>query len=220
MEIQITDYNNAQSLFIDSFSSEWQEINTGVDRTVIHLKASDQRGLVGTPIFDPVGTNRTLKEEFTNSEWNDNLTIPNEFRFLGTDVDFEKNGIIVEVQFSNYPFLLNNILRSELFFKANTVFDSQPVRSLILITKAGKFPSSNSTLYYEQAKLQLDSFSRYQLFSLPVRLVGLFPEVGVSNRVKWTEYDNPRYSRTIVEETYQDRVVNSVGKRYVFSDPT
>ncbi|MEH2284834.1 MAG: hypothetical protein V7K90_26540 [Nostoc sp.] len=56
---------------------------------------------------------------------------------------------------SNYPFLLNNTLRSELFFKAKTEFVGYPTNLVIIVTKALMFPASNSTLYYEQAVNQL-----------------------------------------------------------------
>lgn len=218
MQYRITDYNDASNLFVNKYSQEWEEIKLGIEETKIHLKASDQRGLVGTPIFDPVGTNKALKTEFKSNGWRDNLSIPKEFNFLGTDIDFEKEGIIVEVQFSNYPFLLNNILRSELFYKAKTVFNSKPSNSLIIITKAGKFPSSNSTLYYEQAKKQLDSFSKHQLFQIPTRLVGLFPKINQNNGIVWTKYDNPRYSRTVEEQSDETWRVEEDGKRYRFNN--
>lgn len=218
MEIQITDYNKAEIKFSGKNKADWDEIKSCISDTKIHLKASDQKGLVGNPIFDPVGTNQILKTKFISKGWKDNLAIPQEFKFLGTDIDFEKKGIIAEVQFSNYPFLLNNMLRSELFFKAKTKFDKSEVCALIIITKAGKFPSSNSTLYYEQAKKQLNSFNKYKLFTIPTRLVGLFPKSGAINKVTWTKYTNPRYSRKIEEQTDKDWLVEERRSRYGFSE--
>ncbi len=90
--------------------------------------------------------------------WLVNIPIPVDYSFLGTDIDFGKAGVIVESQFSNYPFLLNNTLRSELFFKAGTIFAGHPTQLVILITKALMYPASNSTLYYEQAVRQLTGF--------------------------------------------------------------
>lgn len=218
MKFQITDYNGSDDLFGNKLKPEWIEIYKSLVDTKIHLKASDQKGLVGNPIFDPVGTNHALKIAFISKGWKDNLPIPSEFKFLGTDIDFEKKGIIVEVQFSNYPFLLNNMFRSELFYKAGTVFHAEKSNSLIIITKAGKFPSSNSTLYYEQAKKQLDSYNKYQLFQLPTRLVGLFPKSGENNQVVWTKYDNPRYSRTIEEQSDKTWYVEEGKSRYGFTE--
>ena len=218
MEYQITDYNGANKLFGNGLAQEWKEIKETVETSKIHLKASDQRGKVGSAIFDPVGTNQTFKDLLTAKDWKGNLNIPLEFRFLGKGVDFEKNGIIIEVQFSNYPFLLNNIFRSELFNKSNTVFDKKPTNSLVIITKSGKFASSNSTLYYEQAKKQLDSFSKYKSFDVPIRLVGLFANNDADNEVVWTEYESARYSRTIENQSTKNMFVSELGRRYVFTD--
>lgn len=38
------------------------------------------------------------------------------------------------------------------------------------------FPASNSTLYYEQAVNQLTALIKYQVFDVPIRLIGLFEQ--------------------------------------------
>ena len=116
--------------------------------------------------------------------------------FLGK-VDFAKAGIIIEIQFSNYPFLLNNTLRSEFFFKAKIGLVGYPTNLLIMVTKALMFPASNSTLYYEQAVNQLTALGKYQVFDLPIRLVGLFEQQNTIVPIIWTEYLSKRYSRIV-----------------------
>jgi hypothetical protein len=83
----------------------------------VHLKASDQARKIGAPIWDAVGNNAAIKKKLIRLDWRPNIPISAPFKFLGTDVDFVKNGVVIEIQFSNYPFLLNNLLRCELFFK-------------------------------------------------------------------------------------------------------
>jgi hypothetical protein len=68
-------------------------------------------------------------------------------------------------------------------------------------------PASNSTLYYEQAKNQLDALSNYSVFSIPVRLIGLTENVDVPIKVKNVLYDNARYSRTENEVREHDAVI-------------
>ena len=73
----------------------------------LHLKQSDQAGIQGSLIFDPVGTNEFVKTRLRRHEnWLANPPIPDQLGFLGTDVDFVVNGMLVEIQFSNRPFLL------------------------------------------------------------------------------------------------------------------
>ncbi|MEA9913494.1 BglII/BstYI family type II restriction endonuclease [Xanthomonas campestris pv. raphani] len=196
MRIECTDYNNAAQVIAGSYGSQWTELERVLHAMPLHLKASDQARIQGRAIFDPVGTNQHIADELVPLGWQQNIVIPQDFKFLGTDVDFGKNGAVIEVQFSNYPFLLNNTLRSELFFRAQSVFHGAPTGLVIIVTKAGMFPSSNSTLYYEQAQKQLNALAQHGVFTVPIRLVGLFEDVG-RVRANWTGYSAARYSRTV-----------------------
>ena len=109
-----------------------------------------------------------------------------------------KAGIVAEAQFSNYPFLLNNLIRSELFVKAKIQLSEDSVALVVIITKAHMFPASNSTLYYEQAHLQLAALASHNVFSVPIRLVGLYSQIQQNVPAVFTKYSNPRYSRTII----------------------
>lgn len=211
MLIQYADYNGADTAITAAFSAEWQELEQVLGSMPLHLKASDQDGLQGNAIFDPVGTNSYVANALIRRKWKSGIAIPVEFDFLGKDIDFGKNGVVVEVQFSNYPFLLNNTVRSELFFRSETVFDVQPTRLVIIVTKAGMFPSSNSTLYYEQAVKQLDALAHHKVFTVPIRLVGLFEKTG-KVQATWTKYSAARYSRTVDGERTARTFVISNGR--------
>ena len=134
--------------------------------------------------------------------------IPAEYDFLGTDVDNGKAGVIVEVQFSNYPFLLNNTVRSELFFKDRIPLSGQPTEVVIIITKAHMFPASNSTLYYEQAQKQLKALAESRLYNVPIRLVGLFERKSAIASVKFTEYESVRHSRKVVSRIDRNYLIS------------
>ncbi len=173
----------------------------------LHLKASDQGGKQGRPIFDPVGTNEAIKAALDRHGWR-RIPIPAEFKFLGIDIDFGKGGVIAEAQFSNYPFLLNNTIRSELFFRSKIALAGEPTKLAVIITKAHMLSAANSTLYYEQAVHQLTSLAKYKVFDVPIRLVGLFVERTGIIPATWTGYSATRYSRT---------VDNRAGRRFVIS---
>ena len=196
MQIKVTDFNEAGEILASPSLTDWADIAAVLSELPLHLKASDQAGKKGTPIFDAVGTNQGIKDGLLSRGWKAGLAIPDQYRFLGTDVDFAKNEVIAEVQFSNYPFLLNNTIRSELFYRADLRFTHSIVRVVVIVTKAWMFPSSNSTLYYEQAAKQLSELHRNRIFNVPIRLVGLFAPMGQSTAM-WTEYSDPRYSRTV-----------------------
>lgn len=163
----------------------------------LHIKPSDQRGIQGELIFDPVGTNEYIKNALVKLKWQNNIIIPAEYRFLGRAIDFAKAGILLEIQFSNYPFLLNNTLRSELLFKAGTLFTNFSTKVVIIITKAQMFPASNSTLYYEQAAQQLKALIENHVFDVPMRLVGLFEPQNKTISAISNVYKEKRYSRIV-----------------------
>jgi len=201
MEIQYTDYNNANTIISNTFSLEWAEITETLNAIPLFLKSSDQKGIKGRLNFDPVATNEYLQNELESEHWSNKIRIPQRYNPLGTDVDFGKRNVILEVQFSNYPFLINNLIRSELFFKSSVeLIEKMPIKLLIIITKSKMFPSANSSLYYEQAKNQMDFLSQKNIFSIPLRLVGLFSKLG-NNIATWSKYSSTRYSRNVVQST-------------------
>jgi hypothetical protein len=196
VQLRITDFNAADTVFSTNHRAEWDEIAVSVSETTLHLKASDQASKVGAPIWDAVGTNAALKQRLVDRHWSANVPIPEPYKFLGTDFDFLKTGVLVEVQFSNYPFLLNNLLRSELFYKGKLALAASVVEAAVIVTKTKMFDASNSTLYYEQAQRQLVALADNGVFDVPLRLVGLFEDYGAVP-VVWTVYSAARYSRTI-----------------------
>lgn len=209
MLFDVRDFNGADTILQGPLQATWAQLDAVIKAMPLHLKASDQDGKQGTPIFDPVGTNEHLKRELTkHAIWKAGVPIPAKYDFLGKDVDFMAGSVLVEAQFSNYPFLLNNLLRSELFFKGGAALGAQAVQVAIIITKAKMFDASNSTLYYEQAEKQVAALSELQVFEVPIRLVGLKSPVNATVDAAWTTYDASRYSRTVLKrDSVQVKVV-------------
>lgn len=201
MQVMWSDFNGAKETIGERYGQEWAELEHTLKAMPLHLKASDQAGIQGRPIFDAVGTNEFIRDALLVKGWAHKIPIPPDWAFLGTDVDFGKRGIILEVQFSNYPFLLNNVLRSELFFKSQAPLAGAPMDVCIIVSKAKMFPASNSTLYYEQGIGQLRALSEKNVFDVPIRLVGLYEVIGAPVQLKWTEYSSSRHSRTVERRT-------------------
>jgi hypothetical protein len=197
MNIVVTDYNRSDELAKVDCATEWKELERVLTSLPLFLKASDQAGRQGSPIFDPVATNAFVRDALRGDfQWATNIPIPAEYAFLGTDIDAGKNGVMVEVQFSNYPFLLNNMLRSELFFQGKFRIGGRATVMAVIVTKGGMFPASNSTLYYEQAQKQLNALAKNKVFRVPLRLVGLESAKGNGVKAIWTE-GGARYSRDL-----------------------
>ena len=165
MEMKIESFNDTNNNF--------HELKNIIGNLPYFTKPSKQKNKVGDSVFDPVKTNNYFKDELTIQGWKPNVKIPSSFRHMGKDVDFLKDGIVMEVQFSNYPFLLNNIIRTELFRKSHMKLDDSLVRSLVIITKTKDIPSANSSLYYEQAKNQISSIIDHNMIDIPITLIGI-----------------------------------------------
>jgi hypothetical protein len=197
MNLAVTDYNEAAKIFAKTSAKEWTELETILQELPLCLKPSDQKGRRGNAIFDPVATNAFIREMLrARFAWVTNIPISAEYSFLGLDFDAGKNGVMLEVQFSNYPFLLNNMLRGELFYKGHFAIGTRATTVAVIVTKGGMFPASNSTLYYEQAKKQLDALAKNRVFTVPLRLVGLMSPTKGSVKALWTAA-GARYSRDL-----------------------
>ena len=116
MKFYFHDYNFNEN-FTHSNQDTLIELDLVIKQLDIYLKNSDQKGKKQSLIFDPKGTNYSLKELLNSKNWECNLKIPNKFNSLGKDIDFYKDNLLLEVQFSNYPFLLNNIIKVNYFIK-------------------------------------------------------------------------------------------------------
>lgn len=137
---------------------------------------------------------------------------PPEFAFLGKDVDFTKGGLVVEAQFSNYPFALNNIVRTTILMAERALLHEKPVSGLILITKGKMFPASQSTLYYEQAVKQMSALVKYGILAIPTRVVGLVENAGEVQAV-WTKYTKSQHSRVTKAQKSVVVKIEEIGAR-------
>lgn len=195
MDFVVADFNNAGAYYTGAGQSEWAELEAVVRAVPPCLQGSDQAGKQGDPIFDPKATNELLTTEARKRGWG-KVPVPATLTEFGVDWDAGKGGTLAEWQFSNYPFLWNNIIRSEAIVKGQIVLPGLlPIRALVVVTKSGLFPASNSTLYYEQAHAQITSVTKFGTFSIPIRLVGLVIPPGAAQvPCLWSVYGN-RYGR-------------------------
>lgn len=201
MDFLVEDFNGADAYYAAGGAAEWADLKDVVNRLPLYLQASQQAGIGGRPIFDPKSTNAFLTTEAKSKGWN-SIAVPNDLTEFGTDWDAGKGSTLAEWQFSNYPFLWNNVIRSEAVFKGKMKLGGlKLIQALIVVTKSGLFPSSNSTLYFGQAKAQLQGVMKFGTFSIPIRLVGLtIPDAATEVEVIWSEYAG-RYARDTLKQT-------------------
>ncbi len=198
MIYEFADFNGAAEYFDRAGAPYWAELDAVIDSVVPQFQPSDQRGKVGEPIFDPKATNARLTLEAADYGWNA-IPVPTELEQFGVDWDSGKGPILAEWQFSNYPFLWNNIIRTEAIYQSEAILPGlgQPVDALVVVTKSGRFPASNSTLYFEQALAQINTVTTLGVFKIPIRLVGLTIDPQADEvEIDWNGYAN-RYGRAL-----------------------
>ena len=209
------DFAGAAEFFAGSGSRRWAELDAVLTRARVHLQPSDQAGKRGIPIFDPKGTNRELTELAHDAGWN-SVPVPDALTEFGVDWDSGKGTVLAEWQFSNYPFLWNNIIRTQGVFASQTpLIGMSGIEALVIVTKSGIFPASNSTLYFEQARAQINAVMSFAAFTVPIRLVGLTVPPHVRRiECEWTTYAG-RYARVGVTETREFAVEwGRAGRKY------
>jgi hypothetical protein len=179
----------------------------------LHLQGSLQAKKVGSAIFDPKATNSHLRRATQERGWRV-IPVPSDLRAFGNEWDGGKRGTLAEWQFSNYPFLWNNCIRSEAVYKSGLRLPGlDAIKGLVIVTKSGLFPASNSSLYYEQAKAQLAAATKFDAFTIPIRLVGLTIASQVDRYdAIWTEYSD-RTSRTILQTAHITTTVTWAKRR-------
>ncbi len=195
MDFEVSDFNGADAYFSKAGAAEWSDLEAIVRSVPVCLQKSDQKGKQGSPIFDPKATNALLTQAARARGW-PAIPVPKELPEWGVDWDAGKGATIAEWQFSNYPFLWNNVVRIETVMKGGIALPGlKPIRALVVVTKSGAFPASNSTLYYEQARAQLAVVTRAKSVEFPIRLVGLMMRPGIKTlEVIWSDY-SARYGR-------------------------
>ena len=60
------------------------------------------------------------------------------------------------------------------FYKSKTKFNTIEIQLLVIITKGKTIPSSNSSLYYEQAISQINSFVEENIIMMPILVIGFY----------------------------------------------
>ncbi|MCC5951910.1 MAG: restriction endonuclease [Acidimicrobiia bacterium] len=200
MEYEIEDYQGAGHFFGAGGGGEpeWQSLAQILTAMPLFLKASGQQNIEGRPIFDPVATNAYLTTASVAAGWS-TILVPATLPF-GSDWEAGRNQTLAEWQFSNYPYLCNNVLRADVVFnEVIPLIGMGTLAGLVIVTRTWSVPASNGVLIFEQARAQLQRLATRN-FTVPVRLAGFrIPPGAQTTPATWTTYASAR-SRTPVHQ--------------------
>lgn len=193
---------NFQTFEINNFAArapaaQIEEVESVLKKLTLTVKLSGQAGKSSKYVFDPIAANGFITNGLFAKAW-ERIPIPSTWRPLGKDIDAGKLGVWGEIQFSNYPFFINNIVRANAMFLAK---ESLPpmgrINSVVIVTKSKMFDAAQSTLYYEQAVNQLELLASQ--ITVPVRIYGLTVPFGAKVNAVATKYQGET-SRTVVDQ--------------------
>jgi len=192
MRYIICSVNDGEDLLRTKFPSEHRDICTVLSTIVCPMKESQQSGKQGVWIFDPIGMNAILREQLTMRGWKAKVPLA-ERRKAGNDVDFYKNGVVIEAQFGNFAYLQSDVARLEaLHTGVVQLRGSPPVELGVLITVQKNMPRANSVSDFEIATTRAVIIAR----TIPLVVFGLdAPKAG--EEIILNRYQGQR-SRTLI----------------------
>jgi hypothetical protein len=184
------------------------EVEDVLKKMNLHVKLSNEKGKKDRLVFNPKGTNAHMKVHLAKKGWKNDIPIPADLSAFGIHVDHGKGGLLVETQFSNYPFFPNNVVRAHLFHARGTNFATMgKVEAALIVTKCKMFDASQSTLYYEQAVEQLKIMDALGLVKVPMRIVGVCVDRGVAVSAVESTYKEKNWDRKAIKhQTIKVRV--------------
>lgn len=172
MRFQTASFNQGDTYLSQHKSAEWSELADLLSRTVYNVQRCGQRNRENELIFSPSMTNAVLREELTQMGWISGIKLDNPGYDVGKDIDFYKNGILLEIQFAHYGILQADIVRMQGLYQQKYFLQNHlPVECGIELVVQNSMPTSNSVAHFDQATQRAAASAT----SLPLVIVGLHP---------------------------------------------
>lgn len=174
MRFEVADFNDGWAVLAKKHPAEWAELQAVLSETQYHVQLCNQKGRTEERIFSPSMANSALKDALLTRGWEAGVRIENSSYESGKDVDFFKNGVVLEVQFAHYGLLQADISRMEqLHTDVLRLAGGRKVSCGVEIVVTNGMPRSQSVAHMEQAQTRAAPIAR----TIPVALVGIQPPV-------------------------------------------
>lgn len=172
MRIEIHSVNDGEDYIARNHPIEWAEFNETLAQIPYHVQLCRQKGRENEMIFSPSMANAAIKELLLKKGWSAGVPIQNPSYQSGKDVDFYKNGVVLEVQFAHYGLMQADVGRME-DLRSGTLklAGALSVDSGIELVVTNKMPRSQSVAHLEQALTRAAPLAR----TLPLVLAGITP---------------------------------------------
>lgn len=181
MRYETEEVNNAMAFLQANRSAELNELFSVLDNALYQVQFCGQRGRETELIFSPSMSNTVLKDSFTSLGWEAGVPLANPGYDTGRDVDFYKNGVVVEVQFAHYGLCMTDISRMERLYSRSLQLQSNPsgaprhVVAGVEIVVDRHMPTSQSVAHMEQLRTRGAPVA----LTLPLLMIGILaPQPG------------------------------------------
>jgi hypothetical protein len=184
----IYSFNAGHEVIVERFPAELlevREIVSAVDASTLQAKTSAEKTMPGRMLYSPPALNRAFKREFRTREWAGhrlNCDYPTQFYTDGympsepvkgafREMDFVKNEVGVEVQFSKYTFMVYSVAAKTTIFHNHEIID---VGIEIVPLKELADQMSTGVSYFEQFVWDLEQRGVADI-DIPVLVLGVIP---------------------------------------------
>jgi len=164
-------------------------------------KESKEKGMEGTDLFGPKDINEKFKEEFYERDWEEgrdyfDIEIPNYPHVVKNSYkqwDFEKDDIMVEVQFGKYAFMFYDLAKFQFFYNRGKMEIGVEIVPCHLLQKE----MSSGVSYGEQLVNDLERIGR-NFPSVPVKIILIdMPLEGTNYSIE---------ERKKIHDTHQEKI--------------
>jgi hypothetical protein len=179
MRYEIDAVNNALVYLQANRIGELNDILCVLDNAPYQVQLCGQKGRQGELIFSPSVTNTVLENDFVSRGWEARVPLFNAGYDTGKDVDFYKNGVVVEVQFAHYGLCLTDISRMERLFTGGLKLQPtssgspRPVVAGVEIVVDRQMPTSQSVAHMDLLRIRGAPVAQ----SLRLLMVGILPPI-------------------------------------------
>ncbi|TMT85823.1 hypothetical protein E2L06_04135 [Haloterrigena sp. H1] len=207
MRFEKMSFNDGEAVFEQELKSHLDEIEEVLSTVDYQVNYTFQSGRENELIFDPVGTNSVLRDEFTERGWQKEVNIANSGYDTGKDIDITKGPVAGEIQFGNFAYLDADCNRLQRLYEGQIELETgSDIEAGIIIVVKQDMPTSQSVSHYQQATRRAAPSALNNTFTcpncgeevdngIPTLIYGIEPPEEGEN-VIFNEYEAPR-SRTL-----------------------
>ncbi len=171
------DCNDGLAVLQQNHPAELAEIQAAISGMEYHVQLCGEAGRTSELIFSPSLNNDGLKSAFRAFNWECGVALENPTPETGRDVDYYKNGVVVEVQFAHYALCITDVSRMQRLFTQQVRLKPYPngtPRDVLVgveIVVDASMPTSQGVARLGQLRTRAAPLAT----SLPLWMVGVLP---------------------------------------------